>query len=180
MELLRDVVGYQDPEVLSLYLSEPSPENRFGVGLVAEVDDEVVGVVAGAGVVLPFTGLAVPADEITRRIGILDVLGVDPGHRRQGIGARLCDSLVTQFQDEGWSLMVTKLAAGRHDLVPLYTGWGWKVENPGAGVVVQIGPATLAITEDPDARTAWAPLTSQVRQIPSQIPGIFAVTGMFD
>ncbi|MFI0990596.1 GNAT family N-acetyltransferase [Streptomyces exfoliatus] len=179
MHLLQDAVEQQDPESLSLYLSEPSPANRFGVGLVAEVDGEVVGVVAGAGIRLPLSGLAVSGEEIARRIGLLDVLAVDPGHRRQGIGALLCDSLATLLQDGGHRLMVTKLAAGRHDLVPLYTSWGWKVGNPGEGVAVEIGPHHVVIAEDPSARTAWAALTPQVRPVPSRLPGVSILTGMF-
>lgn len=63
-----------------------------------------------------------PEEEITRRIGILDVLAVDPDHRRQGIGSLLCDTLVSAFQDGGHTLMLAQLAAGKHDLVPLYEG----------------------------------------------------------
>ncbi|MGW6318957.1 GNAT family N-acetyltransferase [Streptomyces sp. NPDC055099] len=179
MQLLQDAVEPQDPDVLSLYLSDPSPSNRFGAGLVAEVEGEVVGVVAGAGIRLPLAGLQVSPEEIARRIGLLDVLAVDRGHRRQGIGALLCDSLVTQFQDGGHRLMVAKLATGRHDLVPLYTSWGWKIGKPGAGVAVEIGPHHLAIAEDPSTRTAWAALAPQVRPIPSGAPGISVLTGMF-
>jgi hypothetical protein len=51
------------------------------VGLVAEVDGEVVGVVAGAGIRLLLPGLQVSGEEITRRIGLLDVLAVHPDHR---------------------------------------------------------------------------------------------------
>ncbi|MGW2355160.1 GNAT family N-acetyltransferase [Actinacidiphila glaucinigra] len=177
---MQGTIEQEDPEVLGMYLAEPSLANRFGTGLVAEVDGRVVGVVAGAGVHLPISGLQVSADEIAQRIGLLDVLAVDSDHRRLGIGALLCDSLLTSFQDRGYRLMLTKLAAGRHDLVPLYSGWGWNVGEVGAGVAVEIGPHQLVIAEDPAARTAWARLSAKVRLTPSIVPNISVVSGMFD
>lgn len=180
MELLRDTIEQKDPEALSLYLSDPSPANRFGMGLVAEVDGKVVGVAAGAGIGLRLPGLEVPEEEIARKIGILDVLAVDPDHRRQGIGALMCDSLVTQFQDRGHALMLAQLANGKHDLVSLYENWGWTVGAMGAGLAVEIGPHQLVIAEDPATRTAWAPLNARVRMVPGPMPWIPVVSGMFD
>ncbi|MER6616321.1 GNAT family N-acetyltransferase [Streptomyces xantholiticus] len=180
MHLLHGVVEQNDPKALDLYLSEPSPANRFGLGLVAEVDEEVVGVVAGAGIRVLLPGLRVSGDEITRRIGLLDVVAVHPDHRRKGIGTLLCDSLLDGFRRAGHRLVVTKLAAGRHDLVPIYSAWGWRVGEPGAGVAVEIGPHQVVIAEDLSARTAWTALTTKVRPIPSGLPGVSVVTGMFD
>lgn len=79
---------------------------------------------------------------------------MDPGHRRQGIGTLLVDTLVTTFQDGGHTLMLAQLAAGKHDLVPLYEGWGWTVGAVGAGLAIEIGPDQLVIADDPDTRTA--------------------------
>ncbi|MFF4675064.1 GNAT family N-acetyltransferase [Streptomyces sp. NPDC001279] len=180
MYLLQEVVQQRDPEALSLYLSDPSPANRFGTGLVAEDGGRIVGVVAGAGIRLDMPGLQVSEDEIARRIALLDVLAVEPGHRRQGIGALLHDSLLTYFQDLRHRLVLTKLAAGRSDLVPRYSRWRWNVGNVGAGVAVAIGPDHLVLAEDPAVRTAWFPLTPQVRSTLSGFPGISVVTGAFD
>ncbi|MGP4004445.1 GNAT family N-acetyltransferase [Streptomyces sp. 8N706] len=179
MQLLQGVIEQDNPETLDLYLSEPSPVNRFGVGLVAEADEEVVGVVAGAGIGVLLPGLQVSEQEIARRIGLLDVLAVHPDHRRRGMGALLCNSLLNRFRDGGHRLVVAKLATGRRDLIPIYSGWGWNVGNPGAGVAVEIGPHQVVIAEDPAARTAWTALAPQVRPIPSGVPGVSVVTGMF-
>lgn len=180
MELLAEAIEQTEPEALSLYLTEPSATNRFGIGLVAEVDGKVVGIAVGAGIVLGLPELEVPEEEVTRRIGILDVLAVDPGHRRQGIGALLVDTLVATFQDGGHTLMLAQLAAGKHDLVPLYEGWGWTVGAVGAGLAIEIGIDQLVIAEDPDTRTAWAPLTARVHTVPGPMPWIPVVSGMFD
>jgi GNAT superfamily N-acetyltransferase len=181
MQLLQGTIEQEDPEALSLYLSKPSVANRFGTGLVAELDGKVVGVAAGAGIRLTLSGLEVSEGEIARRIGILDVLAVDPDHRRQGIGRLLVDALLTQFQDRGHRLMLAKLAAGKHDLVPLYSSWGWSVGEAGAGLAVEIGPHYLAIAEDPAVRTAWVALTAKVRPIPGGLPWAPpVVSGMFD
>ncbi|MFF2438777.1 GNAT family N-acetyltransferase [Streptomyces sp. NPDC058107] len=115
MRLLEDVVTQDTPEPLNLYLSTPSAANRFGLGLVAEVDGEVVGVVAGAGIRVIVPGLKVSEEEIARRIGLLDVLAVRPDHRRKGVGTLLCNSLLDHFRTVGHRLVVAKLAAGRHD-----------------------------------------------------------------
>ncbi|MFD5110556.1 GNAT family N-acetyltransferase [Streptomyces cinereoruber] len=180
MDLLKDTIEQTDAEALGLYLSEPSPTNRFGIGLVAEVNGTVVGIAAGAGIVLGLPELEVPEEEITRKIGILDVLAVDPAYRRKGIGALLCDTLVTTFQDGGHALMLAQLAAGKHSLVPLYESWGWTVGAIGAGLAIEIGPHQLVISEDPDTRTAWAPLTAKVRTIPGPTPWGSIVSGLFD
>jgi GNAT superfamily N-acetyltransferase len=179
MRLLQGVVEQDDPAALDLYLSAPSAANRFGVGLVAEVDGEVVGVVAGAGIRVLLPGLQVSGEEIARRIGLLDVLAVHPDHRQRGMGGLLCNSLLDRFRDMGHRLVVTKLAAGRHDLVPIYSGWGWSVGDPGAGVAVEIGPHHVVIAEDPAARTAWTALATGVRPIPSELPGVSIVAGAF-
>ncbi|MGW6099797.1 GNAT family N-acetyltransferase [Streptomyces sp. NPDC055157] len=173
------MVTQDTPEPLNLYLSTPSAANRFGLGLVAEVDGEVVGVVAGAGIRVIMPSLKVSEEDITRRIGLLDVLAVHPDHRHQGVGTLLCNSLLDHFRAVGHRLVVAKLAAGRHDLVPIYSGWGWSVGNPGAGVAVEIDPRPVVIAEDPAARTAWTALASGVRPIASGIPGVSIVTGIF-
>lgn len=173
MDLLKDTIEQKDPEALSLYLSEPSPANRFGTGLVAVVDGKIVGIAAGAGIVIQLPELDVSEEEITGRIGILDVLAVDPDYRRQRIGALLCDSLVTAFQDRGHTLMLAKLANGKHDLVPFYESRGWTVGAKGAGLAVEIGGRQLVIAEDPATRTAWAPLTARVRTIPGPSPWVW-------
>jgi hypothetical protein len=78
--------------------------------------------------------------------------------------------------------MLAKLAAGKHDVFPLYSRcWGWSVGDVGAGLAVEIGPRHLAIAEDPDTRTAWVALTAKVRPIPGSLPRAApVVSGMFD
>ncbi|MFF8988279.1 hypothetical protein ACF08E_33495 [Streptomyces globisporus] len=66
--------------------------------------------------------------------------------------------------------MVTYLAPGRHELVPVYTAWGLTIGQRGAGLPVQIGSAPLVIGEDPALRTAWKALTPGVRA--TSLPGI--------
>lgn len=118
--MLRGVAEHRDPEKLELYLAETSPANRFGVGLVAEVDGKAVGFVAGAGIAVALSGLDVSEEDITRRIGLLDILAVHPDYQRRGIGALLCTTLLDRFRDTGQRLVVAKLANGRRDLIPIY------------------------------------------------------------
>lgn len=45
---------------------------------------------------------------------------------------------------------------------------------------IEIGTDQLVIAEDPDTRTAWAPLTARVHTVPGPMPWIPVVSGMFD
>ncbi|SEB60542.1 Acetyltransferase (GNAT) family protein [Streptomyces sp. PAN_FS17] len=154
--------------------------NRFGTGLVAEADGQILGVIAGAGIGLSLPGLEVTEEEITRRIALLDVLAVHPDHRRQGIGALLRNALLDHFRRAGHRLVLAKLAAGRRDLVPVYSGWGWTVGNPGAGVAVELGPDPVVLAEDPTTRVAWIALAPGVSLNSSVVPGALVVSGAFD
>ncbi|MFD3883142.1 hypothetical protein [Streptomyces microflavus] len=62
------------------------------------------------------------------------------------------------------------LAAGRRDLFPVYTAWGWTVGLRGAGLPVQIGSNPLVLGDEPALRTAWKALTPGVRA--TSLPGI--------
>ncbi|KDN74807.1 hypothetical protein DF19_27355 [Streptomyces olindensis] len=180
MPLLNGVVQQDDPHKLDLYLSEPSPGNRFGTGLVAEADGQVIGFAAGAGIGLSLPGLQVSGEEIARRIALLDVIAVHPDHRRKGVGTALRDALLDHFREAGHRLVMAKLAAGRTDLVPIYSGWGWTVGNPGAGLPVALGPDPVVLAEEPTIRVAWTALAPQVRVDPSVVPGALVVAGAFD
>lgn len=182
MPLLRGVTNQRDAENLELYLSEPSPANRFGVGLVAEADGMVVGWGAGAGIGVVMPGLDVSEGEIARRIALLDLLAVHPDHQKRGVGSLLSTTLLDldRFKDMGQRLVVAKLANGRRDLIPIYSGWGWNVGNPGAGLAVNLGSYPVVIAEDPAARIAWRALSSRVRPISTRVPGEVIVSGMFD
>lgn len=178
--MLRGVAEHRDPEKLELYLAETSPANRFGVGLVAEVDGKAVGFVAGAGIAVALSGLDVSEEDITRRIGLLDILAVHPDYQRRGIGALLCTTLLDRFRDTGQRLVVAKLANGRRDLIPIYAGWGWSVGGNGSGLAVELGSHPIVIAEHPAERIAWKALSSRVRPGSSGVQGEVAVSGMFD
>ncbi|MQY40252.1 hypothetical protein SRB17_82830 [Streptomyces sp. RB17] len=179
MHLLEGVIEPSDPGQLDPYLSAPSAANRFGSGLVAEDHGKVVGVVAGAGIKLTVAGLEVSEEEITQRIGLLDVLAVHPGHRRTGVGSLLRDHLLDRLRDVGHCLVMANLAVGRRDLVPIYAAWGWTVGNPGAGIAIQIGSEPLALAEDPGTRVAWTALAPEVRLDSTLLPGASIVAGVF-
>lgn len=167
--LLEDVADNAESQNLDIYFGEPA-DNRFAACLVAERQGEVVGVVGGVGPNLALSGLAVPGIEIARRIRLLDFLAVRPADRGAGLGTLLTSTLLDRFRAEGARLMVTYLAPGRHELVPVYTAWGWTVGLRGAGLPVQIGSAPLVIGEDPALRTAWKALVPGVRA--TSLPGI--------
>ncbi|WP_371930686.1 GNAT family N-acetyltransferase [Streptomyces poriferorum] len=134
MSLLEGTVVQRDPEALRVYLSAPAPTNRFSTGLVAEIDGQVVGVVAGIGLRIELPGLSVSSEEIAKRVGLLDVVAVHPDHRREGLGTLLCHSLLDRFRKTGQRLMVAQLAAGRHELIPVYARWGglWGYRGQGS------------------------------------------------
>ncbi|MFJ1958730.1 GNAT family N-acetyltransferase [Streptomyces microflavus] len=167
--LLEDVADNADSMALDIYFGDASG-NRFATCLVVERHGEVVGVVGGVGLSLTLAGLGVSEMEIARRIRLLDFLAVRPADRGAGLGTLLTTSLLDQFRGEGARLAVTYLAAGRHDLVPVYTGWGWTVGLRGAGLPVRIGSDPLVIGDEPALRTAWKALTPGVRA--STLPGI--------
>ncbi|WP_307680656.1 hypothetical protein [Streptomyces sp. V4I2] len=75
---------------------------------------------------------------------------------------------------------MAKLAAGRRELVPLYSGWGWNVGHPNAGVAVALGPDPVVLAEELATRVAWTALDPQVHQELSIVPGTPVVTGVFD
>lgn len=179
LDLLQDVIEPQSTQKLDWYLEEASADNRFAVALVAEIAGAVVGVAAGAEISLGLPGLQVSEEEIARRICLLDVLAIHPEHRRRGLGGLLVRTLLDQFREAGSRVVMTKLAAGRHDLVPVYTRWGWSVGLPGAGLPVAVGPDPLVIGEDPAVRTAWKPLVSGVRLSPFEDLPVQVVIGIF-
>ncbi|MFG3276011.1 GNAT family N-acetyltransferase [Streptomyces luteogriseus] len=180
MPLLDGVVEQDDPHELDLYLSNASPGNRFGTGLVAEADGQVIGFAAGAGIGLSLPGLQVSEEEIARRIALLDVIAVHPEHRRRGIGTVLRDAVLDHFRAAGHRLVMAKLAAGRPDLDPIYSRWGWTVGHTGAGLAVALGPDPVVLAEEPTTRVAWTALAPQVRVDPSMVPGALVVVGAFD
>ncbi|MFD5977453.1 GNAT family N-acetyltransferase [Streptomyces bacillaris] len=168
-ELLKDVADNASSQNLDIYFGEPA-DNRFAACLVAEHEGEAVGVVGGVGPNLALPGLAVPGTEIARRIRLLDFLAVRPADRGAGMGTLLINTLLDRFRADGARLMVTYLAPGRHELVPVYTAWGWTIGERGAGLPVQIGPDPLVIAENPAFRTAWKALVPGVRA--TSLPGI--------
>ncbi|MGQ4389068.1 GNAT family N-acetyltransferase [Streptomyces sp. SAS_270] len=180
MPLLHGVIAQDDPEELGLYRLAPSPASRFAAGLVAQANGQVVGVAAGAGISLALPGLQVSDEEITRRIALLDVIAVHPDHRRRGIGPLLRDALLDHFRAVGHRLVMAKLAAGRRDLVPIYSAWGWKVGHPNEGVAVALGPDPVVLAEEPATRVAWTGIDPHVRQDLFLVPGTLVVAGVFD
>lgn len=98
---------------MNLTKGERQTPDRFAIFLVAESGGGVIGGAAGASLDLP--GLQVSEQEITRRIGLLDILAVRPAHRRKGLGALLASIVLDQFRDAGCRTMVY-LAPRRHDL----------------------------------------------------------------
>uniref|UniRef100_UPI0039AEA088 GNAT family N-acetyltransferase n=1 Tax=Streptomyces sp. W75 TaxID=1170711 RepID=UPI0039AEA088 len=171
MPLLKDVIVQDTAQALAIYLEEPSTANRFPAAFVAELDRQVVGVVAGVGANLQLPRLEVPPEQAAQRIGLLDILAVHPGHQGSGIGALLCDLLLESFRERGTRLVLARVASGRRDLVPVYNRWGWSMGNPSAGVAVQVGSQPLALMEDPGTRIAWKALASGVRLSPSGLRG---------
>ncbi|WP_228925345.1 GNAT family N-acetyltransferase [Streptomyces sp. DH7] len=167
--LLKDVADNTDSMALDIYFTEPSG-NRFATCLVAERHGEVVGVVGGVGLNLTLAGLGVSDMEIARRIRLLDFLAVRPADRGAGLGTLLTTTLLDQFLGDGARLAVTYLAPGRHELVPVYTGWGWTIGLRGAGLPIQIGSDPLVIGDEPALRTAWKALAPGVRA--TSLPGI--------
>ncbi|MFD4481596.1 GNAT family N-acetyltransferase [Streptomyces sp. NPDC058471] len=174
------MIKQEDPEELALYLSAPSSANRFAAGLVSQGNGQVLGVAAGAGISLALPGLQVSEEEITRRIALLDVIAVHEDHRRRGIGALLRDALLGHFREVGHRLVMAKLAAGRRDLVPIYSAWGWNVGHPHAGVGVALGPDPVVLAEEPATRVAWTAIDPQVHQDLTLVPGTPVVAGVFD
>jgi hypothetical protein len=75
---------------------------------------------------------------------------------------------------------MAKLAAGRRDLVPIYSAWGWNVGHPNAGVAVALGPDPVVLAEEPATRVAWTTLDPRVHQSRSLVPGTPVVAGVFD
>ncbi|MFJ3601118.1 GNAT family N-acetyltransferase [Streptomyces sp. NPDC090126] len=167
--LLADVAENAELQDLGIYFAEPSTDS-FAECLVAERRGEVVGAVGGVGLNLALAGLAVPDVEIARRIRLLDFLAVRPADRGAGMGTLLTTTLIDQFRGDGSRLMVAQLAAGRHDLVSVYTAWGWTVGPRGAGLPIQIGPDPLVIGDAPSLRGAWKALVPGVRA--TSLPGI--------
>ncbi|GAA2640955.1 GNAT family N-acetyltransferase [Streptomyces vastus] len=178
-DLLVGTVEVRDLRHLDLYLEAPSPANRYGIGLAAEEDGEVVGAACGAGIALGLAGMPISEEEVQHRIGLVDFLTVHVEHRRQGLGARLHDALLNGLRDSGHRLVLGKMAADRRDLVPVYTHWGWSVGARGAGVVVDFLGDPIALAEEPTLRVAWKSLTPGVHLAPLGRLGVPAVTGVF-
>ncbi|MGW7587673.1 GNAT family N-acetyltransferase [Streptomyces rubiginosohelvolus] len=167
--LLEDVADNAESQDLNIYFDEAA-DNRFAACLVADRQGEVIGVAGGAGVKLALPGLSVSETEIARRIRLLDFLAVQPADRGTGLGTRLTTTLLDQFRNDGARMTVTYLAAGRHELVRVYTAWGWTIGQRGAGLPVQIGSDPLGVGENPALRTAWQALAPRVRA--TSLPGI--------
>ncbi|MGW1154841.1 GNAT family N-acetyltransferase [Streptomyces rubiginosohelvolus] len=155
---------------LDLHFAKLSTDNQFATCLVAERQGAVVGVAGGAGLNLTLEELGVTKVEIARRIRLLDFLAVRPTDRGAGLGTLLTTTLLDRFRSNGARLVVAHLAAGRHDLVPVYTAWGWTIGPRGAGLPIQIGSDPLVIGDAPTLRGAWKALAPGVRA--TSLPGI--------
>ncbi|MEV6012613.1 GNAT family N-acetyltransferase [Streptomyces sp. NPDC051976] len=177
--LLSGTVEVRSLRDLDLYLETPSSANRYGLGLVAESNGEIVGAACGAGIALSLPGLPVSEEEVKRRIGLIDFLTVRLDHRRQGLGRRLHHTLLDGFRASGHRLALGKMAAGRRDLVPMYTHWGWSIGARGAGVTIEFESEPLALAEDPELRVAWKALMPDVRYRSFGGLGVPVVTGVF-
>ncbi|MET8661645.1 GNAT family N-acetyltransferase [Streptomyces griseus] len=168
--LLEDIAENAHLLDLDLHLAEPSTDNQFATCLIAEHRGEIVGVAGGAGLGLDLAELEVSDMEIARRIRLLDFLAVRPADRGAGLGTLLTTTLLDQFRSDGARLTVANLAAGRHELIPVYTAWGWTIGPRGAGLPIQIGPDPLVIGDSPALRGAWKALVPGVRA--TLLPGI--------
>lgn len=176
--LLQGVV--ENSKGLETYLPDgPLRENQFCVGLVAEQEGKVLGVIAGKGVMLSLDNLPVSQEEVVRRVALLDLLAVHPDHHGLGFGTLLHNAMVERFRTSGHRVMMANLASGRRDLLPIYRKWGWNVGEQGAGIAIEIGTGPIALAEDAATRVAWQALSPEVRAVlydgfkPPVVTGVF-------
>ncbi|WP_329625967.1 GNAT family N-acetyltransferase (plasmid) [Streptomyces sp. NBC_01255] len=179
MELCREAAEPFPAEKLGDHLDGPTAENQFALALVAESDGEVIAVVAGAALAMDLDDLSVSREMIIRRMALLDLLAVRADRRGEGLGRRLAETFIEWYQEREFRIVIANIAPGRHDLVSLYKHWGWHVGAAGAGLAIQIVQDPVLINEEP-TRTAWIPLSPEVRQSLSIVPGISVVTGIFE
>ncbi|MFE5923562.1 GNAT family N-acetyltransferase [Streptomyces sp. NPDC056468] len=179
MELCKEAAEPFPAEKLGDHFDTPTFENQFAMGLVAESDGEVIAVAAGAALAMGLDGLSVSREMITRRMALLDVLAVRANRRGEGLGRRLAETFIEWYQERAFRIVIANIAPGRRDLVSLYEHWGWHVGAAGAGLAIQIGQDPVLINEEP-TRTAWIPLSPEVRPSLSIFPGVSVVTGIFD
>jgi len=95
------------------YLLEASE----GVSLVAEVDGEVVGFVAGL----------IERRGDGGRVGHVYTLDVRAGHRRKGVASRLLDGLERAFAERGIAACILEVRVDNVAALRLYSGRGYAV-----------------------------------------------------
>ena len=85
--------------------------------LVAEVDNRVVGFILGRAGELEFG--------LPGTVAWIEIIGVDPAYRHQGIAGRLIDSFVASAEDHGIHTIFTLVDHGKPDMERFFTRLGF-------------------------------------------------------